>query len=91
MLHNEKHPLAGQTVTLTADLPNAGMGPHEFVVEDYWDRVSGVSWMYSDGNFAAMIYGVRSGVQGLPLDNEVLYGKVGAFGHLVHVSEIQEG
>lgn len=26
----------------------------------------------------------------LPLDNEVLYGKVGQFGHLVHISEIEE-
>jgi hypothetical protein len=33
-------------------------------------------------------YAMRSGVAGLPVDNEVVYGKVGAFGHLAHVSEI---
>ena len=87
-MHKERSPLAGQTVLISSDLTSAGPGPHEYRIEDWWDHLTGKSWRYSDGNMAAMLYGVRSGVQGLPLDDEVVYGKVGAFGHLVHVSEI---
>jgi len=89
-VHKTKSPYAGQTVTVRADLHGEGAGVHEFVVEDWWDRLTGGSWMFADGNPAAMVYGIRSGVTGLPLDDEVVYGKVGLFGHLVHVSEIQE-
>jgi hypothetical protein len=28
------------------------------------------------------------GRKGLPFDDEVVYGKLGGFGHLVHVSEL---
>jgi hypothetical protein len=66
--------------------PDAGVESYE--VEAYWDDLTGKSWMFSDGNPAALKYAVRSGVAGLPLDNEVLYGTIGAFGHLVHVSEV---
>lgn len=90
MLHPERSPLAGKTVTVNANIPQVGPGPHEYRVEDYWDRVSGGSWMFAEGNPAAMMYGIRSGMSGLPLDNEVLYGKIGAFGHLIHVSEVQD-
>lgn len=48
----------------------------------------GQSWMFMTGNPAAIIYGMRVGVAGLPLDNEVVYGKVDGLGHMVHVSEI---
>jgi hypothetical protein len=37
----------------------------------------------------ALIYSFRVGYSGLPLDDEVLYGKIGPFGHLVHISEIE--
>lgn len=89
-IHEDRSPLAGQTVRINfqGGAPGLNPGQHEFHVEDYWDRVSGGSWMYADGNFAAMGYGMRSGVVGLPLDNEVLYGKVGGLGYIVHVSEV---
>jgi hypothetical protein len=45
--------------------------------------------MDCDGNPACLIYALRSGLMGLPTDDEVLYGKVGIFGHLVHISEIE--
>jgi hypothetical protein len=80
MAHSSAHPQAGQTVTLTSG--------ETYEVEDWWDRVSGGSWMDADGNLAAMKYAVRSGIAGLPLDDEVVYGKIGWAGHLVHVSEI---
>jgi len=90
MTHTDRHPLAGKFVTITSNLHTDGPGPHTFHVEDWWDRLTGKSWMVSDGNPAAMMYGIRSGFAGLPVDNEVVYGKVGPFGHLVHVSEIVE-
>lgn len=77
---------AGQTVNVK-DVTERGV--QEYRVEGYWDDVSGKSWAVSDGNPAAMQYAVRSGVKGLPIDDDVLYGKIGAFGHLVHVSEVQ--
>jgi hypothetical protein len=46
--------------------------------------------MLSDGNWAAMHYALRSALVEpmLPIDDEVVYGKIGAFGHIVHVSEL---
>lgn len=62
----------------------------EYRVEGYWKDVAGKSWMDSEGNPAALNYAMRAGMTGLPIDDNVLYGKIGPFGHLVHVSEIQE-
>lgn len=84
-IHNDKHPKAGQTVEIMKG-EHAGK---EYRVEDWWDRVGGKSWMYCDNNWACMNYGVRSGLEGLPTDNEVVYGKIGAYGHLIHVSEFE--
>ena len=91
-IHPDPSPLRGATVEVV--IPNHAQiseGPHEFVVEDYWDRVTGESWMWAEGNPAALGYAIRvyqsNGT--LPIDDEVLYGKIGAFGYLVHVSEVQ--
>ncbi len=89
--HTTPHPLAGQTVTITAALHGEGPSTHTFHVEDWNDRLFGQSWMFMEGHAASLAYAVRSAVAGLPTDNEVVYGKVGAFGHLVHVSEITGG
>lgn len=86
MRHNEPHPLAGKTVTIATG-EYAGM---RYRVEDYWDRVAGKSWMNCDGNPACLQYAMRTGtVDKVPTDDEVLYGKLGPFGHLIHVSEIE--
>lgn len=89
--HSTPHPLAGQTVTITADLYGEARGPHEFLVEDWNDRLFGQSWMDYEGHPASLAYAVRGAMAGLPTDNEVVYGKVGGLGHLVHVSEITGG
>lgn len=83
-IHAQPHPLAGRTVTV--DL-GYGDGSEPFTIEDWWDRVGGGSWMDAAGNPACLKYAMRSAVAGLPLDNEVVYGKAG-FGHLVHDSEL---
>lgn len=89
-IHNSPNGWAGQTVKIKNVLSAAELAGHEYRVEDWWDRVSGGSWFYADGNPACIKYAIRSAAGGLPTDNEVLYGKVGPFGHLVHVSEIEE-
>lgn len=64
-------------------------GGAEICVEDWWDRVAGMSWMVCDGNPACLLYAMRAGFSDLPTDDEVIYGKVGPYGHLVHVSELE--
>ena len=94
MIHNEASVLAGQTVVLKENIGSAAMigrlGGAAFRVEDFWDRISGQSWMDATGNPACLVYAVRSATTAhpTPTDNEVLYGKVGSFSVLVHVSEI---
>ena len=63
-----------------------------FRLEGRWRDLTGRSWAASDGNPAAMHYGMRSAVRPdpLPVDDEVWYGHIGSYGHLVHESEIGE-
>ena len=92
MIHNKPSELAGQTVTIVdnATHPQFEIAGVEYRVEDWWDRVYGKGWGESEGNPAALIYAMRSAFQPTPLsfDNEVLYGKIGGLGVLVHISEI---
>lgn len=83
-MHTDSHPLKNQTVVI-ADGRFKG---HPFVVEEWWDKLTGGSWMFADGNPAALDYALRRAVDGLPLDDEVVYGKLGAFGKLIHVSQL---
>lgn len=87
----EKSPLAGKTVKLKSTVGNwlhAKLADQLFEVEDWWQNVAGKSWMFCDGNPACLIYALRSGKEGLPTDDEVLYGKIGGLGHLIHISEL---
>lgn len=59
-------------------------------VEGYWDEITGGSWMTARGNFACLIYAIRSANKNLPLDDDVLYVKYDGLGSLVHISEISE-
>lgn len=92
-VHSDRSPLAGQTVKIkegTLDpAQNLVVGGAMYWVEDWWDHLTGKTWSESVGNFAAVHYGFRLGVNGLPADNEVVYGKIGSLGHIVHVSEIE--
>jgi hypothetical protein len=81
----DSSPLAGKTVKIRADV--TGLGGQEYRVEDWWQNVFGQSWTTSQSP-AAYAYALRS--SGGPVDDDVLYGKVGSLGHLVHVSEIEQ-
>lgn len=93
MKHAEPSPLAGQTVRIKSDVKHPqypNFGGSDFKVEDWWDRVAGKSWMFCDGNPGCIVYAIRTGLGGkVPTDDEVLYGKVGSYGSLVHIGEIE--
>ena len=96
----EKHPLAGKKVKLHIALPDneeqrnspgvVKLKDTVFEIEDWWENVSGSSWINGIGNPACMKYGIRAGISDLPTDNEVVYGKIDNVGHLIHQSEIGE-
>lgn len=80
-IHPNAHPLAGQTVILSA-------GPYEgsqYEIEDYWDRISGGSWMDSEDP-DVIKYALTGLSYRVPLDNEVLYGQINGVGYLVRVA-----
>lgn len=92
-VHSNPHPLAGQKVTISENVTDPAQGAvkpgAEYRIEDWWDRVSGRSWGEADGNPACIHYAMRAASNLIPPDDEVLYGKIDGFGHLVHVSEIE--
>ena len=86
MIHSTPSTLAGTTATV-----DLGKGPTPIRVEDWWDRIAGKSWMFCEGNPAALIFAMRSGLAHLPTDDEVLYGKTeGGSGVLFHISEVAQ-
>lgn len=88
MIHEDSSPLQGKRV-LIKDTCDQYAG-QEFHVEDWWDRVGGASWKTMTTNPACVGYLLRlAGNSGIPVDDEVLYGKIGPFGYLIHVSEIE--
>jgi len=91
MSHESKHPLSGKTVLLKVNDDKELVGK-EYRIEDWWDRVSGKSWMWAQGNPAAMKYAIRQAFTNppAPADDEVVYGHVDGYGHLIHESELGE-
>lgn len=83
---NTSHELKGQAVTIKK-------GTYEgqtYVIEDYWHIIDGRSWYERKSNPACIKYTSRVAKDDLPFDDEVLYGKIGSFGELIHISEILE-
>lgn len=69
------------------------MSGMDFVIEDWCENVLGCSWMNANGNPAAMEYAIRIAENGQNNDvpifsNDVVYGKIGGFGHLFHINEL---
>lgn len=84
MSQRKRSEYAGKTVKIRALAPL--IGGQDYRVEDWWQNVSGRSWMDSQAR-AAFEYALRA--IGSPIDDEVLYGKVDGLGYLVHISEIE--
>ena len=89
-MHKEESILAGKKVRIKDHVQD--IGGEEYKVEDWWDRLEQGSWMESRQNFACRDYVGRAvkSRPSPPMDDEVLYGKVGSLGKLVHVTEIEE-
>jgi hypothetical protein len=90
-MHNEKSPLANKTVKIKAEANE--LGGNKILIEDWWDRVAGKSWMFCDGNIACLGYAMRTALANprVPNNDEVLYGKINGLGYLVHISELEQG
>lgn len=94
----ESSKYAGKVVRIKAGTPGEingqKLGGELFKVQDYWVNLNnGVSWRDTNGNWACINYAMRLGANQLDIpvnDDKVLYGHVGAFGHLIHESEIEE-
>jgi len=85
----EIHPLAGKTVTLKSK--DALIDGQKFWVEDWVINMPGnKSWQDLDGNICALNYAVKAAVNDIPPDDEVIYGKIGSLGYMVHISELGE-
>lgn len=84
----DKSPLAGCSVKIKSNSFLRITAGAVIVIEDWWENVGGKSWMVCNGNPACLFYAMRSGFESLPIDNEVLYGKIGGLGYLVHISEL---
>ena len=76
--------LAGKTVLIK----EGEFKGQEFKVENWQVLAYGHSWMGAKGNPAALKYAMRSGFNGLPTDDNVYYGHIGVFGHMIHASEV---
>ena len=81
MIHSKPYTFANTIKTSVENL-----GGKEIQIEDWWDRVSGKSWMDCTGNIACLTYAVRD----TPINNEVVYGKIDGAGYLIHIDEIQD-
>uniref|UniRef100_A0A6M3L8K2 Uncharacterized protein n=1 Tax=viral metagenome TaxID=1070528 RepID=A0A6M3L8K2_9ZZZZ len=94
MKHLESSTLAGKTVTIKPHVKhpqNDNFGGSEISIEDWWDKITGGSWMFAQGNPACLVYAMRTGFSNVPVptDDEVLYGHTkDGLGHLIHISEI---
>lgn len=86
-MNREKYEYAGKKMRIKSNVRK--LGGEEIEVEDYWQNIHGNSWMFSNGNPAAILYGIRAAEERLPIDNEVVYGKIQGAGVLVHVSELE--
>lgn len=79
-IHNAPHPFAGKTVRLKTG--------EDYRLEDWWDRLGQGNWCIGRDNLACITYAIRGLKEKLPDDDEVVYGKIGVYGHLIHVSEL---
>lgn len=83
MIHTEPHPLAGKTVKLLISATD------NFTIEDWQDRVyNGKSWQVLTRNPACIYYASRVSQTKLPIDDEVVYGKINGIGYIIHISEL---
>ena len=94
-MFREKSLLASRTLTIKS----GDLAGQEITIEDWWQNVhGGESWMArvpSNSNLgssfppAVIQYAARVPIDNLPVDDDVLYGKIKNVGFLVHISELE--
>ena len=66
---------------------------NEYIVEGYWDELEGESWLDTDFRPVILQYMMRvineEHLKDYRECDEVLYGKIGRYGYIVHVNEIE--
>lgn len=98
--HQESSEYAGKEIEVI-DKFNHKQYPNlkKLIIEDWWDRIAGKSWMDMTGNPACLVYAIRTATSeySVPIDDNVLYGKYYpegknglGFGVLIHISEIKK-
>lgn len=91
MSKRERCPYAGCTLKTRPNVGKLGgqdLGNQDFTVEDWFENVCGKSWMFANGNPTALLYAVRTANHNVPIDNDVVYGKIDGLGYAFHVSEL---
>lgn len=83
------HEKASKNAGRKVKVSTGSLAGNAFIIEDWWDRVYGTSWMKSNGNPAALDYAMRAGFESLPIDDECYYGKIGGFGHIIHKTQLE--
>ena len=85
MSHLKPHHLAGKVVTVSIV-----SDPYlfKFHLEDWADRALGKSWQDAPLDVVERDYARRVGSDGLPRNDEVVYGELAGQRYIVHVSEI---
>lgn len=79
---------AGKAVRLRQDA--AELGGHQAEVVDWYERTGGgIPWRFAEDDPRTENYRIRSGLGGLPDDNDVLFARVDGMGQLIHVTEIE--
>ena len=93
VVHNEKSPLAGKTVKIKE--ATIQLGGKEILIEDWWDRLNEATWKeQASSNWASKNYASRLEFANflghdIPVDDEVVYGKIDNLGYIVHIKELE--
>ena len=94
----DTYKFAGETVKVKDgvghDHMNNELSGEDFVIEDWFENVVGVSWLHATGNPTALIYAMRSARYGAnnevpAFSTDVLYGKIKGMGYAFHVNELE--
>lgn len=89
-MSRDRHPLAGKTVKLKLAAESDIKTGDDFRVEDWWENVGGSRMTETAGNPAVFKAMMRTMNTPVYMNDNVVYGKVGHFGHIVHESELGE-
>lgn len=87
MTHAEPHPQAGKKLVIVSGTFKG----EEIVVEDWTDRLWGYHWYQGSIENPSIMEATTRSIRGeFPMTPDAFYGKIGGFGHIVHMQEVEE-